>query len=369
MVNNHLPQSDRISFVAPDTLKCGISSYSNYLRSELEKITNVIFVPIKNPAPWNPVYWLALAVKSYFSSNTIHIQFNYELFGHNSGVMVCINSSIYFYTLYFLRFCKYKPIAITFHEAFTTERKMVRITDIIYRKADLIIVHTKEAKNNFTRRGYKNITIIAHGVLTPEIIDSYKAKKILKLDNRIVISVFGYIQAFKNYELVFDILNYLPHNYFLLCIGGYRVEEDKKYYDKILCLSKKNKNSLVTGYIDEKKLSLYFAVSDFVLFPYECTTQSGALAQALSYQKICLTSDLPAFQEIYKQYSNIKIVHQNTLKAWVDAIVALQESLEIRKILTANTEKYIEDNKWSKIALMHKEAFSKLRELNNAHSY
>lgn len=150
------------------------------------------------------------------------------------------------------------------------------------------------------------ITVIPHGVEPPPTarLSQSVAKKQLGLaSSDFVIGLFGYLAWYKGTDwLAEKVSRYLDSNadpnLKLLLIGGPNPNHlTKKYYRDYLAsledLAKKHPdNIIITGFINEGKIPVYFQAVDLMVFPYRTgMSSSGPLALTFRHQTPFLVSD------------------------------------------------------------------------------
>lgn len=343
----------KINFISTWKIRCGIATYAEFLVTKLKKLAKINIIALPSMPPKNPFYWMTLAVKSHKNCDIVHIEFNYALFGINGFWMAC-NIYIFFYTLNFLNFFSKKKIVLSVHEILPENLRKVRSTNKIFQKLDCVLVHSQKAYRILQKRGYKNLSIIPHGInQNVQTIPSNVAKHRLSLDNKKVITMFGYINDFKNNELAIKIIDILPGNFHLLLAGGVRIDEDKPYFEKISRLASVSKKVTITGFLDEDKKISALSASDYFLFPYKSSTQSGALAEVIAYKKPCLCANLSAFSDISDQYKCLVIVPNYDHRDWAKAIMDISQDKNYSKTITTNINNFLKLTNWDITAKKH----------------
>ena len=310
-----------------DVERDGISDYSKHLVNELKKNNNmdIQIVKLVNNIGQKDFY-RELADKAN-QAEVCHVQFNYVYF---NGELPYRNR-----LLYFEKYLKI-PLVITAHEvrlrhSLITEAGYSRIKRIvfnktlflwnswsriyhksIYNKADKIIAHTK-AQAELIRPLLNNpdrLMVLPHGIpmISPELrnIPASRVKSGLGLEGKIILTIFGFINKKKGYELVMDILSELPDNVILLIAGGAMTENtvDKEYYNSLakeISARGLDNKIRITGYLKEDDVADIMAATDICLAPFLSGSGSGALSLCLGYHKAIIASDIPVIQEINNQ--------------------------------------------------------------------
>lgn len=152
------------------------------------------------------------------------------------------------------------------------------------------------------------IEVIPHGV---EVFDSklasqgdplLRTRRQLGLPNdKFILLCFGFLAWYKGSDLIIKMFAKLPkrikENSLLILGGGPNPNyANKSFYNEYIERLKEEaqKNGiLVTGFIPEEKIPLYFKASDVVLLPYRTfMSASGPMSMALSFEKPFLISSV-----------------------------------------------------------------------------
>ena len=221
---------------------------------------------------------------------TVHeVSIGYKLLA--SGFSSPLNKSIFNNTLFL-----WNALSRNFH------RRM-------YNRVDKVIVHTRyqaELILPLLDEAGK-IVVIPHAipaVKEAEIaIMPLEAKRILHLEGKIVLSIFGFINRRKGYETVLDAIVGLPENIIFLIAGGKMLENpvNQKYYDELMGeiaargLSDKVR---ITGYLRADEIPFVMAATDISLAPFSTIAGSGSLSLTIAYHKPIIASDIPVHRDI-----------------------------------------------------------------------
>lgn len=166
------------------------------------------------------------------------------------------------------------------------------------------IVMDEVVKNRLeTMVGEKEIIVSPFWIKSHQLSFSQtKAKKILgfKKNDFLMLCPF-FISHYKGSDWIVKTVKKLKGKGLRLVLAGgpaYSLKEKPQYrkYYQSLCLSaSQDKRIKITGYVPEKKVSLYFTAADLVVLPYRgLIGGSGTLTHALSYGKPFAISSLMA---------------------------------------------------------------------------
>lgn len=126
-------------------------------------------------------------------------------------------------------------------------------------------------------------------------ISQKEARKKLNLNNDFTVMTFGYFAWYKGTDWIANVWR-KTKNIKLIIAGGENPNRtelpDYIDYSKNIRKMCRNNNVWITGFIPEKKLPLYFAAADIVIFPYRTLMgASASLATAVAFQKPFLLSE------------------------------------------------------------------------------
>lgn len=174
-----------------------------------------------------------------------------------------------------------------------------RITIILSSK---IIVFDQILKEKFAKYGNsKKIAIIPHGVeeFMPTISKEQARNKLGLKENDFVLLYFGFLAWYKGTDLLVSYFSQVENtdkSFKLIIAGGANPNhKGKGYYERFIHgieEKSKDENITLTGFVEEKDISLYFQASDLVIFPYRTLmSASGPLSIAFSFGKPFLVSE------------------------------------------------------------------------------
>jgi D-inositol-3-phosphate glycosyltransferase len=139
------------------------------------------------------------------------------------------------------------------------------------------------------------------------------AKARLGLPNdAVVLSLFGFVAAYKGHEVAVQALKRLPDRFVLAVVGGPHPEGGDATVDRILRLwAKRDSNRLrITGFVDPPTRDLYQMATDVCLAPYTegNLASSAGITWGLSSGRPVVASAIPSFRELNEKSSALELV-------------------------------------------------------------
>lgn len=249
---------------------------------------------------------------------------------------------------------------------------------LILSKSNRVIVFDQILKDKLAPFGSQHkIIVIPHGVEKFEETTSRQiARQKLNLpgDQFIALS-FGYLAWYKGTDWLVDTIISKARDTrdtLLILAGGPNPNHlDKKWYrDYIADIEKKCKDSgiIITGFIPEDKIGLYYKASDVILLPYRTLmSASGPLSIALSHKNPFLVSkrmeDIFETADAQKSLEECS-VSKNALvfedkKDLLSKLENLQKSKSALSALASFSENLGKKRSWDKIGKMYIEVLFK----------
>ena len=343
--------------------KCGIADYSSALAKELKKLVELEIVPVKACPEWEQenIDQLAAKLNAY---DLIHIQHAYsffggtlsrynkfrELIGKLTKPFVITLHEVY-YPLPFIHFQNLRPkieLNLFFKNilfGYTSYRERISLGAL--KKAARVIVHNRKQAEILLNLGLdeKAVSIVPHGVpsVAQDRPDTADVKAELGLAGKTVLTIFGFINWRKGYELAIEAVSKMPDDIVLLIAGGARVEDDQPNVNSLQALI--NSKGLqarvrITGYLQPVEVAKYFNATDIVLSPSLSAASSGALALALANGKPIVASDLPVNAEINEIVPCLELFRSGDSRKLSEKIILLLKDEAKRHELSAKADQY-----------------------------
>lgn len=152
--------------------------------------------------------------------------------------------------------------------------------------------------------GGAQIAVIPHFVTTAAALDHESARTQLSWPgNKKYLLVFGYIAPYKGIKELLKIWPEQNHDWQLVIAGGANPNHVDNpammaYIDQVQQLAAAKK-AILTGFVPEEKMPIYFAACDGMIFPYRLfMSSSGPLAWAFTYHRpVLLSQALAAYAQ------------------------------------------------------------------------
>jgi len=216
-----------------------------------------------------------------------------------------------------------------------------------WRKADEIIVISEEVKNWF-----ENLNLDKQ----PNVISYWMSKK--NINNQITkVPTFGYlgrINKNKGIEDLLEVFNSLEDEYELK-IGGVGEES---YVNKIKKNINQSQNKKIEflGYVENQ--DKFFQKIDFFVFPSYSEGLGLVLLEAMSYQKICITRNVPPMNTFINNHSGYLFSDNNELSDVIKMSIQNYNNSEFYKMkikeMTKVLDRYDLQNLFPKLLELYK---------------
>jgi len=275
--------------------RCGIADYSRMLVDELARHVDVAWIAA--PDAFAPVM---------NEADVVHIQHQYFLFG---GVAPWKNT-----------FCRLAdqitaPVVVTVHEFVPPSGNMVKRMAISstnraqfgHPAIRAFIVHTEADRQSLISCGVApdRIECVPHPVPPrPYMPPRSEARRKLRLDDRFVVTIFGFLSRRKGHLIAIGALRHLPSNVHLILAGGKHPDDRTGYVDELraaVAQAGVGDRATITGYLEPDEAAAIMSATDLVLAPFMTGSGSGSMAYAFSCGKPIVASAIAANVEIHRR--------------------------------------------------------------------
>lgn len=302
--------------------RCGISYYSKDLCMALSKHINFGVMSSnewRNNDPFLP-FKILMKCRDF---TIVHFQHEYLLYGHPYFM------PIFLFTLAILRLRKIfygtPLVVVTMHStikieemtrelwhrhrclvfAFNVQRFLaISCMKILGHLTNMVIVHTNYAKDILVNQygfSVNKVNVIPHGLWPKFAINNLTCNSVKNL------LIFGFFRPTKNYAAVIRALKLLPKNIHLQIRGTMHPHYSDigfASYKEVVELSKglrlDDRIHIELGFIEKEKS---FSDINVVILPYsELYGGSGALCDAIAFNKPIVAADIPHFRSLLQGY-------------------------------------------------------------------
>lgn len=365
----------KVTLVSTLGVKCGISTYSTYLGDELNKLTNVFVTglaeypfpddrAIDTFKPSFPYYncW-SRGKDSAFLIDEINKKYDIVHIQHQFGLFPSPDENIALY--YKIE----KPIITTLHDVIQHEPQMEGYFNTIISKSSKLIVHTKACYDlliNQWNCPTSKVELIPHGTKLIDVPDKFEARKILQIPEKAkVILSWGFIWESKGIldlvKILVEVKKTYPEAILVHAGGVHPIIQGSSYLKYIFKTAIQSgltpKDLIVSNWVPEDKVPLYFSASDLIVLNYMrgSASASGAAHRALaSHRPICKTDDL-CLEEI-PGYT----VPRFDINALKDGIVKVLSDEVLQKTLVEQADKAAQETSWNNTAKKHLAVYSSI---------
>ncbi len=374
----------KLAFYAPWEIKDGIYTYTRFLREGLEKsgVKSKIIPHYEERMSVDYLKSVAEGINKKY--DLVHLQHEFGYFGNWKNIFNPLLST-------FLKSIKTKKV-ITVHgfhpwlvemdprrpyPPFRPLKKLIRnflretpwakhTFSRVFNETDGVIVHTDFHREHLIKTGVRpeKIVVIPHGVEADQEKEDGEAwKKKKGLGGKRILTIFGFLDQSKGYDLALKALEELPKEVVLVIAGGTRIPEQIEYQKMLQAeIEEKNLKSRVveTGFLEEEEVKEVMAATDVLLVPQHYASTSGSLHLGLSFGKAIIASDLPYAEELNKRLECLKLIPRGSDLDLKRAVEELLEDDRRRKDLEEKAISYARTYSWEEIAKLHKELHARL---------
>lgn len=342
----------------------GIAHPTQDLIASLEDRIEVREVPITQGRSSDPRYWYHLGCEASEGADVVHIQFEYGSFGDLGGKFLGSLFPVFAHAVDV-------PMVATLHN-FRDRQVSVSLTDpnsivmwlsehatwfvdrSLVNNVDFFVplMHAEVSllrRHDIPTNRIKHIPLVSE--TDPEFRDADACKRELGLEDKSVITAFGWVRRSKGYDRVIDVLEHLPDDAVFLVAGGTRTDEQEVYLNELRdMVARRGLSDRVefTGYVGREEHPTIMNATDVMVFPYRDNRASDALARALSYHLPVVASDNEEFSAIEAEWGCVTTVSDN--EDMREALTAVLENPKMCERLELQAEKYAAEMNWDTVA-------------------
>ena len=383
--------------------RCGIGIYTESLYGVLAREQRDKMVVLSDKSyhgklryekSWNRGSSILSPLKLFFkilkgNYGVVHLQHEWLIFG-------TLFANLFYALMLFMLRLLGKKIVVTFHTVFDLKRlgeETLRLFNIRYplglvkiaisfltkfyaAASDVIVVHAKQMRIALLKQygiSPRKVVVISHFVKKLPNMKKDKAKRILSLQGKKVLLLFGLIRKGKGYEYVvraFQKVREKIPNAVLLIVGAVRKGEmywgDKYLRDLKKLVKKLGLGGCVrffTKYIPDEEVPVFFGAADVVILPYEkgksYYSASGILHLAMNFSTPVIAARTLQFLEI-RDGENGRVVDPENIDELAKVIVELLNDQKKGERYSENLKRLAENRSVEKCAQRHWKLYQRL---------
>lgn len=174
-----------------------------------------------------------------------------------------------------------------------------------------------------------------------EPTDKFLARQELRISDERVLLCFGYVRPYKGLAVMLDALPLITAELKVrLLIVGEFYDDKEKYLGQIRRLGIADHVTVVSDYVSNEKVGLYFSASDVVMLPYTSATQSGIAQIAYNFNKPVIATKVGGLAEVVKDGHTGFVVEPGNPAALAGAVLRFyREHREGEFSMNAKSEK------------------------------
>jgi glycosyltransferase involved in cell wall biosynthesis len=348
---------------------CGIATYSKFLFDEIKKKVadlRIFAEHIPNKVKDEPNVircWQRGHPTKELTNNIIKYDPDFIIIQHEFGIFP---KATYFLQL--LQSIENYPYVLTLHSVYEHLDKAVCTSAIRN-----IVVHTKEGKEILEQTGNtNNIFIVPHGCV--KIPEEQRTELWNIFQTPYAIVQFGFGFFYKGVDTAIEAIALLkktqPEKYkeifycYLCSESPHSNNIHTNYFnllsDKIKDLGVENNVCIIRKYQSEQTINNYLRTAKLALFPYK-SDPNNTVYGASGAVRIAMANGCPIVAGSNHQFDDLEGVlpRASTPEKLAEEIDKVFSSEEHRKGIVARSQKYINENTWSKCADKYLELYEK----------
>ena len=200
----------------------------------------------------------------------------------------------------------------------------------VLRKGDFFLVHSEEDIKNLKRASVptakvKKVYHPSYDVFNFEKMSKEMAQQQLGIEGHTLL-FFGFIRPYKGLKYLIEAMPLVLKrlNVTLLIVGEFW-ESKEQYIKSIEMLGIDTNVKIVSEYVPNEDVELYFAASDVIIMPYVSGTGSGIAQIAFGFNKPVIATNVGCLPEIIEDDRTGFIVHPQRADEIAEAVIRFYE--------------------------------------------
>ncbi|MBN3040354.1 MAG: glycosyltransferase, partial [Candidatus Omnitrophica bacterium] len=224
-------------------------------------------------------------------------------------------------------------------------------TKTAIKQGDSFIVHSKNDLENLRKlipeAEIKQIQHPIYDFFKENPISNDAAQEKIGLKGKILL-FFGFIREYKGLKYLIQALPLIREkaDVKLLIVGEFW-EKENNYRKLISSLGLEEHTKIISGYVPDEDVGMYFSACDLLVLPYISATGSGIVQIANSFQKPVIATRLGCFSDVIKDKKNGYLIEPADPKAIAEAVLDFYSDENKAKNFMASIEK--DKFSWDKI--------------------
>jgi glycosyltransferase involved in cell wall biosynthesis len=197
---------------------------------------------------------------------------------------------------------------------------------------------------------------VRHGVPpAPALPLREEARRALAVENRFVLTLFGFLSRRKGHFLAIQALKSLPENAILLLAGGRHPDDFTSYVADLEALIAReglSERVRVTGYLSPEQVAQVMSATDLVAAPFVESSGSGSLAMAFACGKPILASNIPPHREMAEETPGaLSLFDGGDSAAFAAAVLEAQSDPDALAAMAAGAQRYARTHSYARMAV------------------
>jgi len=208
------------------------------------------------------------------------------------------------------------------------------------------------------------VVLMPHPIPEIELPSESKGhyKKLFEVEGKQVLTVFGFLNSRKGYDLVLDAIKDLDDCVFLIA-GGQHPNDKTGYVEQLMNKITEIKLAhrvKILGYIPESQITAVMGATDIILAPFRDMPGSGSLSLGVAYNKPIIGSDIDQMKELQSRGIGADIFRINKVGDLRDKIVSLLNNTRKQSELEQLSRSYAHEYSYRKTATRFCELYARL---------
>jgi len=361
----------KIGWVTTWNTKCGVATYSKFLKGELDEdsFSNIVFsnrIQLDNlisVSDENNVYrlWDVKGTENYSHLLIAILNQNIEvlIIQYQSSLFNLPSLNKFILNLLEARVEVYVTLHNLLGQSVNAKTVSVSLMKEALLRVNSVFVHRARDKQVLKDMGIDgNVVLFPHGVLNVIVDENHvNYKKKCGLEGKAIVATFGFLFPHKGILETIEALEVLikknQNVHFLLLNATYTTGASAIYYkDCINLINQKNLARYITfnnGFLTDNEIISHLSCADLILMPYQNTTESSSAAvrYALSTGKPVLCTPLAIFDDVSDVIHFTKDITASSIAESIDSLLNDSQLLEVK----SNVQKsWVSENSWGEVS-------------------